>query len=78
MGITTLRSQAHQDIDSIRYPELVMKLANTQNGFITKQDVADLLKITASQAYRIIKKLQNEGRLELLCGGKHAKYKVTE
>ena len=55
-----------------------MKLANTQNGFITKQDVADLLKITASQAYRIIKKLQNEGRLELLCGGKHAKYKVTE
>jgi len=26
------------DIDSIRYPELVMKLANTQNGIITKQE----------------------------------------
>ena len=74
----TIQYVRQTDIDSIRYPELVMKLANTQNGFITKQDVADLLKITASQAYRIIKKLQNEGRLELLCGGKHAKYKVTE
>ncbi len=74
----TIKYVRQTDIDSIRYPELVMKLANTQNGFITKQDVADLLKITASQAYRIIKKLQNEGRLELLCGGKHAKYKVTE
>lgn len=74
----TIQYVRQTDIDSIRYPELVMKLANTQNGFITKQDVADLLKITASQAYRIIKKLQNEGRLELLYGGKHAKYKVTE
>ena len=74
----TIQYVRQTDIDSIRYAELVMKLANTQNGFITKQDVADLLKITASQAYRIIKKLQNEGRLELLCGGKHAKYKVTE
>ena len=74
----TIQYVRQTDIDSIRYPELVMKLANTQNGFITKQDVADLLKITATQAYRIIKKLQNEGRLELLCGGKHAKYKVTE
>ena len=46
------------DIDSIRYPELVMKLANTQNGIITKQDVIELLKVTPSQAYTVIKKLQ--------------------
>ena len=64
------------DIDSIRYPELVMKLANTQNGIITKQDVIELLKVTPSQAYTVIKKLQGEGRLKLLCGGKYSKYKV--
>ena len=65
------------DIDSIRYPELVMKLADTQNGIITKQDVAERLKVTPSQAYTIIKKLQDEGRLELLCGGKYSKYRVV-
>ena len=65
------------DIDSIRYPELVMKLANTQNGIITKHDVIELLKVTPSQAYTVIKKLQAEGRLELLCGGKYSKYKVV-
>lgn len=27
------------DIDKIRYPELVMKLATTKGGVITKQDV---------------------------------------
>lgn len=64
------------DIDTIRYPELVMKLANTQNGIITKQDVVELLKVTPSQAYAVIKKLQAEGRLKLLCGGKYSKYRV--
>lgn len=53
-----------------------MKLANSQNGIITKQDVIELLKVTPSQAYAVIKKLQAEGRLELLCGGKYSKYKV--
>ena len=43
----------------------------------TKQDVAVLLKVTPSQAYTIIKKLQDEGRLELLCGGKYSKYRVV-
>ncbi|KAI4439772.1 hypothetical protein C824_002259 [Schaedlerella arabinosiphila] len=54
-----------------------MKLADTQNGIITKQDVAELLKVTPSQAYTIIKKLQDEGRLELLCGGKYSKYRIV-
>ncbi|MCD8110614.1 MAG: putative DNA binding domain-containing protein [Clostridiales bacterium] len=66
------------DIDSIRYPELVMKLANTQNGIVTKQDVVELLNVTPEQAYAVIKKLKEEGRLELLCGGRYSKYKVVE
>lgn len=65
------------DIDSIRYPELVMKLAHTQNGIISKQDVTELLNVTPTQAYSIIKKLQNEGKLERICSGKYAKYRVV-
>ena len=66
------------DIDSIRYPELVLKLARTQNGIITKQDICDLLKITPSQAYSLIKKLQKENKIYLLNGGKYTKYKIVE
>lgn len=66
------------DIDSIRYPELVMKLAETQNGIITKQGVIELLKVTPAQAYAVIKKLQQAGKLELLCGGKYSKYKKVD
>lgn len=65
-------------IDSIRYPELVLKLARTQNGIITKQDICELLKITPSQAYSLIKKLQKENKIYLLNGGKYTKYKIKE
>lgn len=66
------------DIDSIRYPELVIKLARTQNGIITKQDVCELLKISPSQAYALIKKLQRENKIYLLNGGKYTKYKIVD
>lgn len=66
------------DIDSIRYPEMIIKLANTQNGIVTKQNVAELLKVTPNQAYSYIKKLQKEGKLELMQGGKYSKYKLVE
>ncbi|MDO5304085.1 MAG: putative DNA binding domain-containing protein [bacterium] len=72
----TIQYVRQTDIDSIRYPELIMKLADTQDGIITKHDVANLLKITPTQAYALIKKLQKEGKLELLCGGKYARYKI--
>ncbi len=66
------------DIDKIRYPELVMKLATTKGGVITKQDVIELLNVSPSQAYSILNGLQKEGRIKLLYGGKYAKYKVIE
>lgn len=65
------------DIDSIRYPELVIKLAETQEGIVTKQEVVELLKVTPVQAYAIIKRLQQEGKLELVYGGKYAKYRLV-
>ncbi|MCF0230043.1 MAG: putative DNA binding domain-containing protein [Parasporobacterium sp.] len=74
----TIQYVRQTDIDSIRYPELVMKLAETQKGVITKQNVIELLKVTPSQAYSVIKKLQKEGKLKIICGGKYARYKMVE
>ena len=66
------------DIDSIRRPELIMKLAETQQGIITKQDVIDLFKISPAQAYSLLKQLKNENKITLLNGGKYARYKIVE
>ena len=74
----TIQYVRQTDIDGIRYQELVMKLAETQDGIITKQDVIELLKVSPSQAYAVIKELQKMGKLELLCGGKYAKYKKVD
>ena len=74
----TIQYVRQTDIDGIRYQELVMKLAETQDGIITKQDVIKLLKVSPSQAYAVIKELQKMGKLELLCGGKYAKYKKVD
>lgn len=63
-------------IDKVAYPEMILKLAKTQDGIITKQDVAELLKITPDQAYAEIKKLMAAGKMYKYCGGKYTKYKV--
>jgi len=64
-------------IEKVAYPEMILKLARTLDGFITKQDVADLLKITPDQAYSEIKRLVADGKLYKYCGGKYTKYKVV-
>ena len=63
-------------IDRVSYPEMIIKLAGAQDGFITKQDVAELLKITPDQAYSEIKKLVSKGKIYKYCGGKYTKYKL--
>lgn len=70
----TIQYVRQTGIDKIAYPEMIMKLAKTQEGIITKQDVAELLKVTPEQAYSEIKKLVEKGKLSRLCGGKYAKY----
>ena len=70
----TIQYVRQTGIDKIAYPEMIMKLAKTQDGIITKQDVAELLKVTPEQAYSEIKKLVEKGKLSRLCGGKYAKY----
>ena len=66
------------DIDAVRYPELIIKLAKQQDGVITKEDVAELLKITEVQAYLQIKKLLAEGKLVPNQKGKYANYKLKD
>ena len=66
------------DIDAVRYPELIIKLANQQNGIITKEDVMELLKITSDQAYSQIKKLIADGKLIQNQKGKYANYKLKD
>lgn len=64
-------------IDRVTYPEMIIKLARTQDGIITKQDVAELLKISPEQAYYEIKKLVETGKIYKYCGGKYTKYKLS-
>lgn len=50
------------DIDQLRYPELVMKLAK-QKGSISRKDVIELLHISPPQAYRLLKKMVDNQKL---------------
>ncbi|SDY94811.1 Winged helix-turn-helix DNA-binding [Proteiniborus ethanoligenes] len=43
-------------IGSIKYEELVLKLAREQKGITTRDNVIELLNVSDSQAYRILKK----------------------
>lgn len=64
------------DIDKIRYPELVLKLAR-EKGTVTRSDVVELLHITAPQAYRLLKKLVEQGSLIMKGTKSTAVYQVN-
>lgn len=53
----------HKDIDSLRYEELVLELAQTK-GKVTRKDVTELLRITNNQAYRLLTKMKERGKLK--------------
>ena len=46
----------------MRYKELILKLAKTKQ-IITRKDVIELLHVSGPQAYRLLKKLVDEGSL---------------
>lgn len=62
-------------IDKLKYDELVLKLAKQQE-YITRDNVSELLNISNSQAYRILKKLADKGKLVLLGKGRSSRYKI--
>ena len=63
------------DIDTIRYPELVMKLAK-KKGVVTRADVAALLHISPAQAYRLLDRLKKDNLLALEGKGRFSHYKI--
>lgn len=66
------------NIDKIRYPELIMKLANQQSGAIKRRDVEQLLHLPTKQAYREISKLVDVGKLEPVGRGAGAHYIIPQ
>jgi len=64
-------------IDKIRYPELIMKLANQQGGTIKRRDVEQLLHLQTKQAYRELSKLVDAGELVSVGRGPGAHYEVS-
>lgn len=64
-------------IDQLKYNELVLKLAKEQ-GYVTRDNVRELLNINDSQAYRILKKLADKERLVLIGKGRSARYELKK
>lgn len=63
-------------IEEIRFAEMLLKLAETQE-YITRADAAELLHISGSAAYQYIRKLKKEGKLIQIHNGRYTKYKIT-
>lgn len=51
-------------IDNVRYPEMVMQFAKENGGTITRGDVMELLHLTKSQAYNLLKKMVDDDKLD--------------
>lgn len=65
------------DIEKVRYPELIMKLARQQER-VTTSDVEELLHLPKSAAYYEIQKLTKQGKLMSVKRGPYSFYRPVE
>jgi len=65
-------------IDAVKYEAWIMELVHKQNGRITRNNVAELLNVNPAQAYRLLKKLTEKGKLVLKGSGRSAHYGLKE
>ena len=65
-----------KDIDKKRHLELIESLAK-ENDYISKSDVVQLLHVSESRAYYLIKKLMDANVLEVVQKGHYAKYRLV-
>lgn len=65
-------------IDAVKYEAWIMELVAKQNGMITRDNVVELLNVSTSQAYRLLKKLTEKGKLELVGSGRKAFYAIKK
>lgn len=52
--------------------DLIMEVLQSQDGKVTRDNVVELLNVTPLQAYRLLKKLSDKGRLRLIGNGRAA------
>ena len=65
------------DIDRVRYSELIIKLIHEQKT-VSRNDVMELLHLSANQAYYQLRKLVDEGRIRKVGSGKRkARYEAV-
>lgn len=64
-------------INALKHEALILELASKQNGYITRDNVVELLGMTTSQAYRILKKMADKGKLVLEGTGRASRYKAV-
>lgn len=55
-----------REFDAVKYEAWIMELIQKQGGRITRDNVVELLNVTPSQAYRLLKKCLIRVRLSLL------------
>lgn len=65
-------------IDQVRFPEMILKLAESQNGAISKTDVVELLRVSKPKAYALLQQLCEERKLVLTGRGRYAKYELCQ
>lgn len=65
-------------IDQVRFPEMILKLAESQNGVVTKTDVVELLRVSKPKAYALLQQLCEERQLVLTGRGRYAKYELCQ
>ena len=65
-------------IDAVKYEAWIMELLQKQGGKITRDNVVELLNVTPSQAYRLLKKMSDKGRIKLVGNGRSAYYELIK
>lgn len=63
-------------IDAVKYEAWIMELIQKQGGRITRDNVVELLNVTPSQAYRLLKKMSDKGKIKLVGNGRSAYYEL--
>lgn len=65
-------------IDAVKYEAWIMEFIQKQGGKITRDNVVELLNVTPPQAYRLLKKMSDKGRIKLVGSGRSAYYELVK
>ena len=66
-----------KDIDEARYPEMIINMAKSHE-FIARADVVNLLHVSPSKAYTLLKQLADRDILVPINKGRYAKYQLRD